>query len=273
MTGTPARISIAPLVVSAPFGNYVRPRGATATLGTFTLKRRHGRVWRVLRTVRYDPFGRSWVNRIGLRNPGVDWLSGKAADGQVSVSDAIVSIHGFDELEWGALIEKVAALSPLAIELNVSCPNVGERTWPGALFRDAVASGAAVIVKVPPVRYEAMVERALEDGVRVLHCCNTLPVPAGGMSGKPLKPVSLECIARVRRMSAASDDQPLIIGGGGITTRDDIDDYARAGADRFAVGTVCFNPLLLATTGPLRPLIERAREASEGGVAHRSGHG
>jgi dihydroorotate dehydrogenase len=57
-TPPPQPPAIRPLVVSAPFGNYVQPRGTTPTLGTFTLLRRGGvasRIWRVFLTVRYYP--------------------------------------------------------------------------------------------------------------------------------------------------------------------------------------------------------------------------
>jgi len=76
----PAVPRLRPLIVSAPFGNYIQPAGCTATLGTFTALRRGGvinRAWRVLLTVRYYRRMKAWVNRIGLRNPGIDWLVGK----------------------------------------------------------------------------------------------------------------------------------------------------------------------------------------------------
>lgn len=249
------------LIISAPFGNYIQPEGATPTLGTFTLHRRRGRWRRVLRTVRYYPRIGAWVNRIGLRNPGIDWLVERCARKKCDTRDKIVSIHGFDADEWEALIEKACGLSPLAIELNMSCPNVGEVEWPEWLFSRAVERAgehAGVIVKLPPVNYELILEQALAAGVRRLHCCNTLPVPAGGVSGKPLKPVSLACIRRVRELAGDTRDELRIIGGGGITTTGDIDDYAEAGASHAAIGTKAMNPWLLISDRHLRPLVLHA---------------
>jgi dihydroorotate dehydrogenase len=250
------------LVISAPFGNYIRPAGATPTLGTFTLHRRRGRWHRVLRTVRYMPRLGAWVNRIGLRNPGVGWLESRVASGREKLSEAIVSVHGFDDAEWRELIARVAALHPGAIELNVSCPNVGELSWPEWLFGEAEAAlPGRVIVKVPPVRYEAMVRDALGAGVRMLHCCNTLPVPGGGMSGKPLMPLALVVIGRVRAMAyemGLNPDDLTIIGGGGITGPADVDAYADAGADRVAIGTKVFHPKYLWSDAGARPILERA---------------
>lgn len=249
-------------VISAPFGNYVRPAGATPTLGTFTAERRRGRVWRVAKTLRYVPRLRAWTNRIGLRNPGLGWLRSRVASGREGVDDSLVSVHGFSRDEWLVLIEGVASLGPLGIELNLSCPNVGEVTWPADLFARAVdvcsGTGVLLVAKLPPVRYAAMLDGALEAGVRCFHCCNTLPVPAGGLSGKPLMPLSLECIGRVRERSESGGVRVRLIGGGGITRAADVDEYARAGADHVAIGTKALNPLCLASERPLRPIIERA---------------
>ncbi|HBS29344.1 MAG TPA: hypothetical protein DEB06_07815 [Phycisphaerales bacterium] len=257
-----------PLVISAPFGNYIQPEGATPTLGTYTALRRPGRWWRVLRTVRYYPRLGAWVNKIGLRNPGIDWLASRASSGGVSLADKIVSVHGFSDDEWALLLDRVAALRPMAVELNMSCPNVGHINWPGWLFQRAMATGCRVIVKAPPVNYEQMVEHALDAGVRTLHCCNTLPVPAGGVSGKPLKPVALACVRRVREVAGVRGVGGLsIIGGGGITTVQDIDDYAVAGATHVALGTKVMNPKYLWSDAGVRPLIEHAGRRFGAGAA------
>lgn len=251
------------LIISAPFGNYIKPEGATPTLGTFTAEHRPGRLWRILRTVRYYPRLGAWVNRIGLRNPGLAWLIKRVDSGKLRVDDAIVSIHGFSPDDWRRLIEGVASIRPHAIELNMSCPNVGEVDWPEWLFNEALAAMAdvgRVIVKLPPVRFQTMSMQALQAGVRCFHCCNTLPVPGGGMSGRPLKPIALRCIADLKAMAAASrcEDGLTIIGGGGILAAQDIDEYAAAGAAHVAIGTKVFSPRYLWSHAGLRPLIEHA---------------
>lgn len=263
-----------PLVISAPFGNYVRPRGATPTLGTFTAERRRGRVWRIILTVRYYRRLGAWVNKIGLRNPGIDWLAARVTAGKIDVSDKIVSIHGFNEDEWRVLLRKAAGLKPLAVELNMSCPNVGHVNWPEWLFdegrrveRESAAGGALtrVIVKLPPVNYREMFDRATGAGLRWFHCCNTIPVPAGGVSGKPLKPVAIACIGDLMgRCAAGVRDDLRIIGGGGITSAGDIEEYAAVGACRFAVGTKVFNPKYLWSDAGVRELAERAAARARG---------
>ena len=70
-----------------------------------------------------------------------------------------------------------------------------------------------MVVKLPPIRWEVMARQAVEAGVRVFHCCNTLPVAGGGMSGRPLKPVSQQVVSEMR---AAYGEDLTLIGGGGI---------------------------------------------------------
>ena len=250
-----------PLIISAPFGNYIRFDGATSTLGTFTAHKRAGRLWRILKTVRrYKRLG-AWVNRIGLRNPGIGWLERRVSRGKASLDQKLLSIHGFVDEEWWSLLERCEHLSPAGIELNISCPNVGEIEWPDKLFERATVLRTPIVVKVPPVRYERLVEEALDAGLRAFHCCNTLPVAGGGMSGKPLLPLALQCVERVRTIASnAGIDGVMLIGGGGITTPADIDAFAEAGAHRFAVGTAVMHPRYLRGPGTLRAVIQRARE-------------
>ncbi|GAB4543827.1 MAG: diguanylate cyclase [Phycisphaerales bacterium] len=247
----------ASLLISAPFGNYVRFDGATSTLGTFTAHKRPGRLWKIVTTVRrYKRLG-AWVNRIGLRNPGIEWLERRVRSGRQDVSRSLVSVHGFTDEQWWTLLTKADQLGAAGIELNMSCPNVGEVNWPVSLFERAVSLRTPVVVKLPPVRYERLLDDALAAGVGMLHCCNTLPVPGGGMSGKPLKPIALACVSDVRTRCGAN---VVIVGGGGITRPEDIDAYADAGANRFAIGSVLMHPRYLAGPGPMRGVIARAAE-------------
>lgn len=261
-------IPIKPLVISAPFGNYIQPSCATPTLGTFTAAPRPGRLWRILKTVRYYRRLDAWVNKIGLRNPGIDHLLGQVEKGKIEPADKLLSIHGFTDTDWWALLEKAASVKPLAIELNISCPNIGEISWPRELFATAVKTGIPIIVKIPPVRYERIVKESLAAGVRWLHCCNTLPVPAGGMSGRPLLPISLRVVQEVRGMAHAAGYRDLrIIGGGGVRSAEDARSYRDAGADVVAVGTMVFSPKYLSkshTETMLRPIAAEASRIVSG---------
>ena len=250
------RAGLKATVVSAPFGNYIQPEGATATLGTYTAMARGGRVKQIIKTVRYYPRIKGWVNKIGLRNPGIDWVINKVEAGKIDATDKLLSIHGFDDSQWYELLDKSKLVRPLGLELNMSCPNVGHIDWPKDLFKRAVATGIPVIAKLPPVNYELMSKQAADAGVEAFHCCNTLPNIAGGISGKPLKPVAIQCIRQLREQGAFRD--ALIIGGGGIYNTQDVDDYVAAGADVIAIGTLTMKPWLLISDKSLQPIIKHA---------------
>jgi dihydroorotate dehydrogenase len=230
------------LIVSAPFGNYLSFPGVTSTIGTYTLKHRAGllrRIWRVISTVRYSRRNQAWVNRLGLPNPGITSVTPEMASGK------ILSIHGFSELEWMSLADTCCQLLPLAVELNLSCPNVTAASMAdlGRQVRRAVpfllSREIPVIVKLPPVRWMDLALPLFEHGCRIFHCCNTIPTPAGGMSGKPLKQFSLWAIHDLR---VRFHSNIMIIGGGGVTCEQDARDYLDAGADHVAIGSMLLNP-------------------------------
>lgn len=229
------------LIISAPFGNYLRFAGCIRTFGTYTLARRGGRplrFWRLLTTVRYNRRQQSWINRMGLPNPGIDALTPS--------SRGIVSVRGFNRDEWNRLVER----DHPAIELNLSCPNADGR--PCLLeveeaVRIALHIKRRVVCKLPPVRWMDWVVPLYTMGVRCFHCCNTIPTPGGGISGKPLMQYSLWAVEEIRAMFPDC----RIIGGGGVTTVADVCRFVSAGANDVAVGSMLFNPLAWGRVGLL----------------------
>ena len=61
------------LFISPPFGNYINLPNTTPIRGSFTLKERKGKWKQIFKTLRYIPHFNGWVNKIGLRNPGIDY--------------------------------------------------------------------------------------------------------------------------------------------------------------------------------------------------------
>lgn len=206
------------------------------------------------------------MNKIGLRNPGIDSLASKVSQGKVIAADKLLSIHGFTESDWWKLLDRCVEIKPLGIELNISCPNIGEISWPQELFTRSMQSGIPIVVKIPPVRFERIYEAASEAGVRWLHCCNTLPVPAGGMSGKPLLPISLRVVEEIRQRAERDgiSSELRIIGGGGVTRPEDAMAYRAAGADVVAVGTKVFGPRYLSSSYTAQALAPIAAAAAAG---------
>lgn len=224
------------LIIGAPFGNYFHFPNATSTLGTYTLKRRAGplgRVWRVLKTVRYHAGVRSWTNRLGLPSPGIRTLT--------DATDRILSIHGFNKAEWNALYVEAELYHPLAVELNLSCPNVGSVPFSDVEYacERLLQLGVTVIAKLPPVRWMEWGSLLYVVGVRCFHLCNTMPSPAGGVSGKLLMPYSLWAVRDFRQTYGTA---VTLIGGGGVTSADDVRAYRKAGADHVAVASMLLNP-------------------------------
>lgn len=224
------------IIIAAPFGNYLSFSGCTSTYGTFTWKPRSGRLLQILKTVRYNWRQQSWINKIGLRNPGIMSVQEPV--------DGIISIHGFNTVEWLCLIQYLTGkkLSQY-VEFNLSCPNVGhipdvDDVTPAIQY--CIKNKLTPICKLPPIRWMDYVRPLYALGVRWFHCCNTIPTPGGGISGKPLKQYSLWACEQIR-LTYTPDVK--IIGGGGITSKQDIEDYRKAGADYFAIGSYCFNPL------------------------------
>jgi dihydroorotate dehydrogenase len=236
------------LIVSAPFGNYLHFRHATPTLGTYTVQNRGGfwwRVWKILTTVRYNFQEQSWVNKLGLPNPGIHslwkkhWYYGLWT--HRVPEDCILSIHGFNINEWVHLLE-TAKLLDVPVELNLSCPNITAVEKVHHLpIRTINGFKQTIIAKLSPVSPVEDGVALFDQGIRYFHLCNTIPCEAGGKSGKPLKKISLVAVENFR---AKFGRRVTLIGGGGVTCLQDVKDYVRAGADHVAVGSMLFNPFL-----------------------------
>jgi dihydroorotate dehydrogenase (NAD+) catalytic subunit len=228
------------LIIGAPFGIYLGWPGAVSTIGTYTLLKRAGflkRLWRVLYTVRYQWRTQSWLNRLGLPNPGIDSLCFE------DCVDRIVSIHGLEADDWQRLVEKLRYLCDSYVEFNVSCPNVSHKTAPSAdlvcAVELALRFGMTPIAKLPPIRWMDLAVPLYGAGVRHFHCCNSMPTTAGGMSGKPLKPYSLWAVHDLKEQWG---DDVIVTGGGGVTCLQDVMDYVAAGATNVAVASMLLNP-------------------------------
>ena len=106
------------LFISPPFGNYIYLKKTTPIRGSFTLNERKGKWMQILKTLRYIP-GLGWVNRIGLRNPGIDYAINTYQKGE------IISIAIMNKWEIDPILKKIP--EDMDIELNVSCPNTEKK--------------------------------------------------------------------------------------------------------------------------------------------------
>jgi dihydroorotate dehydrogenase (NAD+) catalytic subunit len=202
------------------------------------------------------------LNSIGLQNPGVDAVIEKYAETWATWrTPVIVNVAGEsvdDYVEVVRRLEDVAGVA--AIELNISCPNVGKGGLQFAI--DAVAAGevtAAVrratdlplLVKLSPnvADVRPIAKAIAAAGADALTAINTLSGIAvapsrkkpllgniyGGLSGPAVKPVALRIVYEVAQVV----DIP-IVAIGGVTELADVLDFLAVGAVAVQVGTAIF---------------------------------
>jgi dihydroorotate dehydrogenase (NAD+) catalytic subunit len=205
------------------------------------------------------------LNSVGLQGPGVEhWIEHGLPELHASGARVIASLWGRTVDDFGVAAKMLApAVDKLvAVELNVSCPNVEDRA---RMFAHSTESTAAVVraardaklglplfAKLSPNTFEIVdiAGAALDAGVDGLTLVNTLlgygidagkrrprlGAGGGGLSGPPLKPVALRAVHDVARAYPGV----AIIGTGGVTHGEDVVEMLLAGASAVGVGTVTF---------------------------------
>ncbi len=206
------------------------------------------------------------INSIGLENVGVEmFIRDKLPYLRKRNVPTIVNIFGESPEEY---VEVASALSEvdgiLALEVNISCPNVRS----GGICFGASAEMAAQVVRAvkdsthlpviaklsPQVTSIAQIAKAVEGGgADIISCINTIPAMAadiytrkprlgnvfGGLSGPAIKPIALKSVFDVVREVSVP-----VIGIGGIATAEDALEFLLVGARAVQVGTVNFaNPM------------------------------
>lgn len=206
------------------------------------------------------------LNAIGLQNKGVEhflavdlpWLN--AQDVPV-----IASIAGNTVSEFIQLADRLRnAEGVVAVEVNISCPNLEDRNNMFAHDPRSTASvvGAVqrsvsvpVFAKLSPnvTSIVEIAEAAVEAGARGLSLINTVVGMAidietarpklagvfGGLSGPAIRPIAVRAVYEVHR---ALPEIP-IIGMGGVMNHEDALELILAGATAVAIGTANFiNP-------------------------------
>lgn len=206
------------------------------------------------------------LNGIGLQGPGIEdfiqndlsWLHQKGAR-------TIVSIAGNNVEEFSKVADRLRDIpGVIAIEVNISCPNVENR---GQVFACDPNSAAEVIAAVrrnvsaslplfaklsPDVtditEIAKSVVKAGADGLSVINTLLGMVIDTetfmpklsgktGGLSGPAIRPVAVRCVYQIRK---ALPTIP-ILGMGGIRTGNDALEFFAAGANAISVGTTVFN--------------------------------
>jgi dihydroorotate dehydrogenase (NAD+) catalytic subunit len=235
--------------------------------------------------------GGGMLNSVGLAGPGIDaWLTDDLPPLLALGTRVIVSIWGRTVEEYATAAAPLRAIAHetrvLAVEVNLSCPNLEDRrqifahapaTTAAALgaVRDALAGAFPVFAKLSPnvTDVREIAGAALDAGADGLTLVNTvlglvvdpstrrarLGVGGGGLSGPPIHAIALRAVHDVSREFPGV----AIIGTGGVSTGVDAVAMLLAGASAVGVGTATFaNP-----RAPLRIIDELARWCAKHGVA------
>lgn len=206
------------------------------------------------------------LNAIGLDNDGIDYfLENHWPYLRQTGANIIVSIAGKSQEDFVALADRLnEATGIMAVELNVSCPNVSGGVDFGTNPQQCleVVSGVRrvlncpIITKLTPnvTRIVDIAKAAKDGGADAVSCINTVLGMAvdwrkqrpllgnivGGLSGPAIKPIALRCVYQV----ASQVDIP-VIGVGGIANLDDMMEFLVAGASAIQVGTAnYYDPLI-----------------------------
>jgi dihydroorotate dehydrogenase (NAD+) catalytic subunit len=213
---------------------------------------------------RLRPTAAGMLNSIGLQGPGVaSWLEHELPQlERAGCSRVVASIWGRTVEEYAAAAEALAhaPASVIAVEVNLSCPNLdgGRHLFAHDAIATAEVMAATEAVgrprwaKLSPNTHELVdiAGVAHAAGAQAVTLCNTvlgmvidtesrrpaLGGGGGGLSGPAVHPVAVRAVHSVR---AAHPGLP-IIGVGGISTGADAVEMLMAGADAVQVGTASF---------------------------------
>ena len=217
------------LFISPPFGTYIKLPNTIPIRGSFTLNYRPGKWSQIFKTLRYkNDLG--WVNKIGLRNPGIDYAIKTYKKGE------IISIAIMEKKEIKTILNKIPEY--MDIELNVSCPNTDKHMISNGLKNFLNPKRDWCIVKLPPEPSEKMIDTYYQEGFRQFHASNTLPTLHGGLSGKKLIPYTEKTISYIKNKYKDC----IVIAGGGIYDFKTLKNYEKIGADHFSLSTIFFSP-------------------------------
>lgn len=212
---------------------------------------------------RLVPLDAGMLNSVGLQGPGVDaWISHYLPLLEKHKVNIIVSIWGRTVDEFAAAAQLLAPVAQrvAAVEVNLSCPNLEERSklfahsvqLTSAVTEAVVAAGIPVVAKLSPNTHliSEIAGAAIGAGATAVTLTNTLvgiaidvqgrkPIlggVGGGLSGKALGPVALRAVFDLHR----HNPEIPIVGVGGISTGREALAMIMAGASAIQVGTANF---------------------------------
>ncbi|MBI1844292.1 MAG: dihydroorotate dehydrogenase [Actinobacteria bacterium] len=205
------------------------------------------------------------LNSVGLQGPGIEaWMCDSLPALVASGARVVVSIWGstVDDYARAAALLAEAPPAVVAVEVNVSCPNVEDRRRMFAHSSMATEEALSATASCRRPRWAKLspnvgdlvpiAEAAQRGGAEAVTLINTVMAMAidpgtrryrlgsagagGGLSGPAIRPVAVRAVHDVH---AALPGLP-IIGVGGVASGDDAVELLLAGASAIQVGTATF---------------------------------
>lgn len=209
----------------------------------------------------YDHF---FLNAVGLSNPGIEaGIKELKRFKAICKAPLIGSVFAGSVEEFGAVTKKIVSAPIDLLEIDISCPNVGDEF--GTPFAYSIEAATAitkavkkyskrvpVIMKLSPNAWNIgaialACEQAGADAVTAVNTASAMTIDSafqvpflanqvGGMSGPALKPIALKSVWDVYN----SVKRIPIIATGGVTTGEDAIEMILAGGSLVGVGSAAF---------------------------------
>ena len=260
-----------------------------AALGAVVVKSLAPYEWPGNPPPRVHPVPAGMINSVGLQGPGLPrWLAEELPVLADTGARVVVSIWGRTLDEFATASDLLAAAdrsamdAVMAVEVNVSCPNLEDR---GRMFSHSAAMANAALAATASCGLPRWAKlsatgdlvdiaaAAMEGGASALTLVNTLlgmvidtearkpllGAGGGGVSGRAIGPVAVRAVYDVY---AALPEVP-IVGVGGIASGADAVEMLMAGARAVQVGTATFAD----PRAPAKVLRELARWCASHGVS------
>jgi dihydroorotate dehydrogenase (NAD+) catalytic subunit len=269
-----------------------------SSIGAVVVKSVSAEPWAGNPAPRLLPLDGGMLNSVGLQNPGMAvWLAEELPPLAATGAAVVASIWGFTADQYTAAARALrdardrqaagAAVDAIvAVEANISCPNVEDRRQMFAHshhgVRQAVAAASRGLggslplwVKLSPnvTDLPDLAATAVEAGADAITVINTVMGMAldpatgrprlggggGGLSGPAIHPIAVRAVYECR---AVLPDIP-IVGVGGVASGEAAAELLSAGANAVQVGTATFAD----PRAPARVLEELAAWCADHGIS------
>ena len=248
---------------TAGHGTELSPYLDLSTLGAVVVKSLSAAPWAGNPAPRMHETPAGMLNSIGLQGPGVAaWLEDDLPGLLALGATVVVSIWGRSVEDYAAAADLLADAPPevVAVEVNLSCPNVESRNSMFAHSTSATTEAMAATAGCKRPRWAklspnvtdlpSIAAAARDGGAEAVTLINTvmgllidpdtrrarLGNGGGGLSGPAIHPVAVRAVFECR---AAHPDLP-IVGVGGVAKGADAAELLLAGASAVQVGTATF---------------------------------